>query len=45
MILPTVANWGHEPISGDSVEDGFAYRSDSNDIWLTVDEIRTLLQD
>jgi UDP-N-acetylglucosamine 4,6-dehydratase len=45
VILPTVANWGYEPISGDSVEDGFAYRSDSNDIWLTVDEIRTLLQD
>ncbi len=45
VILPTVANWGYEPISGDSVADGFAYRSDSNDIWLTVDEIRTLLQD
>jgi UDP-N-acetylglucosamine 4,6-dehydratase len=45
VILPTVANWGYEPISGDSVADGFAYRSDSNDIWLSVDEIRTLLQD
>ena len=45
VILPTVANWGYEPISGDSVADGFAYRSDSNDIWLTVDEIRTLLKD
>ena len=45
VILPTVANWGYEPIAGDYVEDGFAYRSDSNDIWLTVDEIRTLLQD
>jgi UDP-N-acetylglucosamine 4,6-dehydratase len=45
VILPTVAEWGYEPLSGDPVIDGFAYRSDSNDIWLTVDEIRTLLQD
>ena len=45
VILPTVADWGYEPLSGDPVTDGFAYRSDSNDIWLSVDEIRTLLQD
>ena len=45
VILPTVADWGYEPLSGDPVKDGFAYRSDSNDIWLTVDEIRTLLKD
>ncbi len=45
VILPTVADWGYEPLSGDPVKDGFAYRSDSNDIWLTVDEIQTLLKD
>jgi UDP-N-acetylglucosamine 4,6-dehydratase len=45
VILPTVADWGYEPLSGDSVADGFAYRSDSNDVWLTVDEIRSLLED
>jgi UDP-N-acetylglucosamine 4,6-dehydratase len=45
VILPTVADWGYKPLSGEPVRDGFAYRSDSNDIWLTVDEIRTLLQD
>ncbi len=45
VILPTVADWGYEPLPGDPVADGFAYRSDSNDIWLTVDEIRMLLQD
>ena len=45
VILPTVADWGYEPLSGDPVADGFAYRSNSNDIWLTVDEIRTLLED
>lgn len=45
VILPTVAEWGYEPLSGDSVADGFAYRSDSNDTWLSVDEIRKLLQE
>jgi UDP-N-acetylglucosamine 4,6-dehydratase len=45
VILPTVADWGYEPLLGDPVADGFAYRSDSNDTWLSVDEIRKLLQD
>lgn len=45
VILPTIADWGYEPLSGDSVSDGFAYRSDSNDTWLSVNEIRKLLQE
>ena len=45
VILPTVADWGYEPISGEPVEDGFAYRSDSNDFWLSVNDIRSLLKD
>lgn len=45
VILPTIAEWGYEPLSGDSVADGFAYRSDSNDTWLSVNEIRNLLQE
>jgi UDP-N-acetylglucosamine 4,6-dehydratase len=44
VIQPTVGDWGYEPIQADSVAEGFAYRSDSNDNWLSVDEIRKLLQ-
>ena len=44
VILPTVANWGYIPIQGEAVADGFAYRSDSNDIWLGVNEIKELLE-
>lgn len=44
-ILPTVAQWGYEPISGEPVADGFAYQSDSNDQWLSVEDIRSLLRD
>ena len=45
VIQPTVANWGHDPLEGESVPEGFAYRSDSNDTWLSVDEIRKILQE
>ena len=45
VILPTIAEWGYEPLEGNSVADGFAYRSDSNDTWLSVNEIRNLLQE
>jgi UDP-N-acetylglucosamine 4,6-dehydratase len=43
IIQPTIADWGFEPIKGEPVADGFAYRSDSNDSWLSVHEIRDLL--
>jgi UDP-N-acetylglucosamine 4,6-dehydratase len=45
VILPTIAKWSYEPLNGDPVEEGFAYRSDSNDQWLSVEEIRNLLKD
>lgn len=45
VILPSIAVWGNEQIKGDEVADGFAYRSDTNDEWLTVEQIRTLLKD
>lgn len=44
-ILPTIAHWGYEPIEGKPVADGFAYRSDTNDDWLSVNAIRELLKD
>ncbi|MFB8386175.1 UDP-N-acetylglucosamine 4,6-dehydratase (inverting) [Microbacterium sp. NPDC055910] len=40
VVLPTIANWGFVAPEGEPAPDGFAYRSDSNDEWLTVDEIR-----
>lgn len=42
-ILPTIAAWGFEAPKGESVEDGFAYRSNTNTEWLTVDDMRRLL--
>jgi UDP-N-acetylglucosamine 4,6-dehydratase len=43
VILPTIANWGFTAPAGDELPEGFAYRSDSNDQWLTPEEIRDVL--
>jgi UDP-N-acetylglucosamine 4,6-dehydratase len=43
VIMPYVAGWGYEPpAEGKPVEDGWAYRSDNNDLWLSVEELRDL---
>ncbi len=43
VVLPTLAEWGFQEPEGEGVPDGFAYASDTNDLWLSVEEIRTLL--
>jgi UDP-N-acetylglucosamine 4,6-dehydratase len=46
LVQPVVASWGYQtPTGGEPVEDGFNYRSDNNDLWLSVDEMRALLED
>jgi len=44
IVLPTFAVWGGftEP-AGEGVPDGFAYRSDTNDQWLSVADLRTMM--
>ena len=46
IVLPTFAIWGGftEP-SGEHVEDGCSYTSDNNDLWLDVDQLRSMLND
>jgi len=44
VLQPTIATWGYRPpADGTPVADDFAYRSDSNDLWLTVDELRSMI--
>nr|WP_221379686.1 UDP-N-acetylglucosamine 4,6-dehydratase (inverting) [Actinoplanes polyasparticus] len=46
VVQPVVASWGYEaPEGGEEVEDGFNYRSDNNDLWLSVDDMRKLLEE
>lgn len=43
VVTPHLAGWGYTPPAGEPVADGFAYRSDTNDQWLSVAQIRELL--
>lgn len=46
IVLPTLAIWGGftEP-EGEPVEDGFSYRSDTNDLWLDQGQLRVMLDE
>jgi UDP-N-acetylglucosamine 4,6-dehydratase len=46
VVQPVVASWGYKtPSGGELVADGFNYRSDNNDLWLEVEEMRSLLEE
>ncbi len=46
VVLPTIADWGDFVApTGKPLPDGFAYRSDTNDLWLTAADIQDLLKD
>lgn len=42
VVSPVLAEWGYPAIEGDRLPDGFAYRSDSNDLWLSIEDLRAL---
>jgi UDP-N-acetylglucosamine 4,6-dehydratase len=44
VLQPTIATWGYTaPPGGEPMGEHFAYRSDSNDLWISVDELRDML--
>lgn len=44
VIQPDLATWGYQPPVGSTpVPEGFRYQSDSNDQWLSVEEIQALV--
>jgi len=44
VVMPTIATWGYTPPqTGESVSEGFSYRSDTNDQWLAHDDLRAML--
>jgi len=45
VVRPTLAVWGgfHEA-AGDPVPDGFSYSSDTNDQWLSVEDLRVMME-
>ncbi|WP_433373635.1 UDP-N-acetylglucosamine 4,6-dehydratase (inverting) [Actinoplanes sp. CA-142083] len=46
VVQPVVASWGYTtPEGGAEVEDGFNYRSDNNDLWLSIEDMRKLIDE
>ena len=44
VVMPHIAGWGYQPpTDGAMVPDGFAYRSDTNDLWLSDEELRAFV--
>ncbi len=44
VVQPTIADWGYvPPAGGETLPEGFAYRSDANDLWLSVDDLRAMV--
>jgi UDP-N-acetylglucosamine 4,6-dehydratase len=43
VVKPTVQEWWFTEPAGDPVPPGFSYRSDTNDLWLSPDDLRALI--
>ena len=43
IVNPVVAEWGYKEPEGRRLEDDSPYRSNTNDLWLTTDEIRSFI--
>ncbi|MFI6476621.1 UDP-N-acetylglucosamine 4,6-dehydratase (inverting) [Nonomuraea sp. NPDC050663] len=43
IVQPTIATWGYvPPQAGQVVPEGFSYQSDTNDQWLSVEDLRQM---
>lgn len=44
VVTPVVAEWGYQPPKGSVMPEGFAYRSDTNDLWMSESDIKNFLR-
>lgn len=43
VISPISPEWSYLEPSGEKLPEGFSYKSDTNDLWLTIDDIKNLV--
>lgn len=43
VVKPTIQEWWFTEPNGDPVPPGFSYRSDTNDLWLSPEDLRALI--
>lgn len=44
VVTPVVAEWGYEPPKGKTMPEGEAYRSDTNDLWMSEEDIKNFIK-
>jgi len=44
VVMPVVAEWGYVPPAGITMEEGKAYRSDTNDLWMNKKDIQDFIK-
>jgi UDP-N-acetylglucosamine 4,6-dehydratase len=44
VVTPVVAEWGYEPPIGSRMPEGQAYRSDTNDLWMSETDIKNFIK-
>ena len=44
VVTPVVAEWGYSAPNGQYMPEGSAYRSDTNDNWISVEEIKKFIE-
>lgn len=43
IVMPVVAEWGYEIPKGTQMSRGKAYRSDTNEIWMSIDDLKNYI--
>ena len=44
VVTPVVGEWGYEPPSGTTMSEGQAYKSDTNDLWMSESDIKNYIK-
>ncbi len=44
VVEPYIAGWGYTSPEGEPMPDGQAYRSDTNDLWLSPEQLRVMVE-
>jgi UDP-N-acetylglucosamine 4,6-dehydratase len=45
LVMPVIAEWGYTPPPGIKMKEGYAYRSDTNDMWMSQEDIRVFVDE
>ena len=43
LVTPVAAEWGFIPPTGEKMPEGHAYRSDTNDTWMSQEDIKKFI--